>query len=304
MSVSKGPIVAALTGLLTIGLACAGESPTAPDPLAAPPPPAASPVPLGPLPLGSASGLDVPCPNGSPQGPTCITVTIDCASAPATAHLRVERPRTSARGTVVLTTDGDGTLYARSRVHSPLAAGMIAQLVEAGLTVVEVAWRPGLWGGPRARTRACGFATAARWIFDRIHQSGQPFIAQGNGNGASQIAFALAHYGAGGFIDLANLAGGPASCPLCAADGSVPFEPLLPDSASAATHAMTFSYTATTVRLFLGDRESAAAASEAREFLSAVAGAKSETVVSAGHEVEQSPAGVTALVSSAMAARR
>ena len=307
---SVRPVATALAWLLATGLACS-NAPTSPSPAILPvlPPPASpSPVPIAtaPLPLGTASGSDVACPSGSPQGPTCLTVSIACPSAPATAHLRVERPRTPVRGTILLTTDGDGTLYARSRVHSPLAAGMIAQLAAAGLVVVEVAWRPGLWGGPRARTRACGFATAARWIYDHIHrtESGAVFIAQGTGAGASQIAFALAHYGAGSFIDLASLAGGPVACPLCTTDGATPFEPLLPASDPAPTHLTTFNYPATTVRLFIGDQESASVVAEARAFYGTVTSAKSDTVVSGSHEVEQSAAGVAALVSAALSARR
>lgn len=40
---------------------------------------------------------------------------------------------------------------------------------------------PGIWGGPRARTLACRYATAAKWIYDNVHTGGSStlFAAQG-----------------------------------------------------------------------------------------------------------------------------
>lgn len=140
-------------------LACGGGSPASPSatspfaPDALPPLP---PRPLSPLPLGEAVGGGAPCPSGSPPGPTCASVTVACPDVPTSpVLLRIDRPVATTRGTILLTTDGDGLMFARSNAVSPLAASMIARFVADGLTVVEVAWRPGMWGGPRARTLAC-----------------------------------------------------------------------------------------------------------------------------------------------------
>jgi hypothetical protein len=221
-----------------------------------------------------------------------VTVT-----APAGALLRVDRPTGDARGTILLTTDGDGLMFARSNAVSPLAARMIARLVADGVLVVEVAWRPGVWGGPRARTRACAFATLARWLYVNVHEGGRatPFAAQGTGGGASQIAFALAHYGLGEYLTLANLGGGPLVCPLCVPDGDTALEPLLP--------AARLAYPATAVRVFLGDQEpDPAVAADARMYLDAIESDKALTIVpGTGHTIEQTSAGVDAYVSSVRA---
>lgn len=60
-----------------------------------------------------------------------------------------------------------------------------------------------------------------------------------------------------------------------------------------------------TVRFFIGDGESQANAGEALAFHDVVITAKSRaSIQGAGHEIEQTPAGVDALVSAALAARR
>ena len=130
-------------------------------------------------------------------------------------------------------------------------------------------------------------------------------MAQGTGAGASQIAFAVAHYGVGEFLDLASLRGGPLVCPLCTADGSLPVEPLLSDSIEPSAWEATLAYPSTTVRFFIGDRESPAIADQALAFHDRVTTAKSRTsIADTGHDIEQAPAGVDALVSAALAARR
>ena len=166
----------------------------------------------------------------------------------------------------MLVTDGDGTLFPRARPYSPLVDGLIEALNADGVTVVELAWRPGLWGGPRARSRACGFSTALRWIRDTVHETGPAlFAAEGRGEGASQIAFALAHYGAGDYLDLAVLAAGPVLCPLCDAGGDGPAEPLLPHGVD--SRAPLLEDARTSVRFLIGDSEpSSAVRSEAQSY--------------------------------------
>jgi hypothetical protein len=108
-----------------------------------------------------------------------------------------------------------------------------------------------------ARTLACRYATAARWIFDHVHAGGNAalFAAQGTSGGASQIAFALAYYGIGSLLKLANLGGGPPGCPLCSPDGQHGPEPLLPAAPPAVNRDPLLSYPDTAVHFFLGQNE-------------------------------------------------
>ena len=165
------------------------------------------------LPYGQAAGGGAPCPAGSPAGSECTRLSVSCPSvAVVAAVLRVVRPGSTStnRGTLVLTTGGDGTAFTTN--VSALAPAMIATFAADGLTSVEVAWEPpGIWGGPQARTLACRYATTAKWVYENVHTGDRArlFAAQGTSGGASQIAFALAHYGLSDFLDLANLGGGP-----------------------------------------------------------------------------------------------
>ncbi len=250
--------------LFAIAAASCGGTPTspAPTPVPAPPPPAPSPTPAPPpapepppapalpLPLGQAvSGGTITCPAGT--GPIANS---SCMTRPSSAG--------STRGTVVLTTGGDKTNFQ----DSSLTQGMIATFFGDSLTVVQLKWDPpGIWGDPRARTAACRYATAARWIYDNVHVGGRSrlFAAQGTSGGAAQIAFGLAHYGIGDFIDLANLGGGPPICPLCARDPQIPQEPLMPARLSAtcffapnaSIREPLLNYTATVVRWRVRRRE-------------------------------------------------
>src|ERR1051325_8257887 len=99
-------------------------NPSTPTPTA----PAPAPVSATPLPLGVATGSGaIPCPAGA--GPVansnCVSLAVTCPSIPgASATLRITRLPASAtnRGTVVLTTGGDGTNFQ----DSPLTQDMIA----------------------------------------------------------------------------------------------------------------------------------------------------------------------------------
>ncbi len=193
---------------------------------------------------------------------------------------------------------------------------MIDTFFGDNLIVVQLRWGPpGIWGDPRARTAACRYATAARWIYDNVHIGGRSrlFAAQGTSGGAAQIAFGLAFYGIGDFIDLANLGGGPPNCPLCTIDPLVPVQPLLPKRLTPACSSnLTWNeaepllnYPATIVRSFLGDQDpnNTCTADNARAFSAAVTSAKSFTTVPATpHVVESTQAGVDAYVASIRAA--
>ena len=214
----------------------------------------------------------------------------------------------------MLTTGGDGTNFQ----DSPLTQGMIATFFSDGLTVVQLRWDPpGIWGDPRARTAACRYATAARWIYDNVHIGGRSrlFAAQGTSGGAAQIAFGLSHYGIGDFVDLANLGGGPPICPLCANQPGVPQEPLLPSRLSptcfvaptASIREPLLTYPTTVVRSFLGDQDpnSECTADNARAYSAAITSSKSfATVAATPHVIESTQTGVDAYVASVRGAMK
>ncbi len=184
---------------------------------------------------------------------------------------------------------------------------MISTFVTDGLVVVQLAWDPpGIWGGPRPRTLACRYATAAKWVYDNIHTGGKTrlFAAQGTSGGASQIAFGLAHYGLSDLLDLANLGGGPPGCPLCSPDGQNAPEPLLPAAPPASSRDPLLAYTSTAVRFFLGDQEPTAdIISDANAYYSAITSTKSFTTVpGTAHNIEGTQAGVDAYVAAVRAA--
>ena len=306
----------ALGCLLSIAVMTAGcgGSPTTPStgpsPAVSPAPtpsptPAPSPTPPGPLQLGAAAAIDSPCPAGSPSGTQCRRLQVSCPSiAGASATLRITSPSgaTARRGTIVVTTGGDGTSL---NGDIPLGRQMIGTLTGDGMLVVELAWGvPGIWGGPQARTLACRYATAARWVYDNLHGGAGLFAAQGTSGGSSQIAFALAHYGLSDIIGLANLGGGPPGCPLCSPDGQHGPEPLLPGPAPSVNRDPRLNYPTANVRFFLGDREpTPEIIADANAYYSGITSAKSMTTVpNTEHNIEATQAGVDAYVTSVRAA--
>ncbi len=316
-------------GILLCAASCGGTpvstAPSAPSPVPSPAPqptptpsptpaPAPPPQPASPLPLGQAAGATIACPSnlGPPANTSCTSLAVICPSiAGATATLRISRPiaATSNRGTIVLTTGGDGTNFQ----DSPLTQDMISTFTRDGLTVVQLRWDPpGIWGGPRARTLGCRYATAVRWIYDNVHNADRSrlFAAQGGSGGSAQIAMGLGHYGID-FIDLANLGGGPPNCPLCSPDGQNLFEPLMPDRDPTHTgnsnRDPVVNYPTTTVRFFLGDQDpnSNGTADSAREYYAAITSAKSFTnVPNTPHVVESTKNGMDQYIASVRAAMK
>jgi hypothetical protein len=252
------------------------------------------------LPYGQATGSDTGCPVGSPSDQTCTRLTVSCPSVPlATVVLRVGRPTGIPRGTIVLTSGGDGTSFIRN--ITPLGPAMLSTFLADGLVTVEVAWdSPGIWGGPRARTLACRAATVMKWTYDNVHAGARTrlFAAQGTSGGAAQIAFGLAHYGLSDLLDLANLGGGPPRCPLCSPDGQNPPEPLLPGAPPSSNREPRVSYPTTVTRFFLGAEEPTPdIVADANAFYNVITSTKSFTTVpGTAHDIEQTQAGVDAFV--------
>src|SRR5262249_12845464 len=116
--------------------------------------------------------------------------------------------------------------------------------------------------------------------------------------GSSQIAFALAHYGLGSIIRVANLGGGPPGCPLCSPDGQHAPEPLLPGSPPSLNRDPQLSYPSTTVHFFLGANEPGAdIVNDANAFFGVITSGKTFTIVpNTAHDIEATQAGVDAYV--------
>lgn len=170
----------------------------------------------------------------------------------------------------------------------------IATFVSDGLLAVEVAWdEPGIWGGARARTLACRYATVARWVYDNLHQGGEEtlFVAQGNRGGAAQIAFGLAHYGLDEIIDLASLGSGPPACPWCGGTPGSSREPLLSGNPRV-------NYPTTAVRFFLGENEPTQyIIDDANEYFNAITSEKTMQIVpNTRHCIYCSTEGTAALI--------
>src|SRR5947207_6632409 len=78
------------------------------------------------LPYGQANGDPTSCPGGSPPSTTCTNLIVTCPSVPAASGTlrRWASAGTVNRGTVLLSTGGDGTAFTTN--ISTLSASMIA----------------------------------------------------------------------------------------------------------------------------------------------------------------------------------
>lgn len=177
---------------------------------------------------------------------------------------------------------------------------MVDTFVEDGLSALEVAWeRPGIWqGAGGSKSWACRYATAARWVYDNLHQGGTRtlFAAHGNSGGSSQIAYALAHYGLDEIFDLTILSGGPPDSPSRPdPSGTRPFPGQTPDpllSGNPRLH-----YPSTTVRFFVGDQDNREIFEFANAYYNAITSAKSMQIVpNTPHLVQGTQAGRDALI--------
>jgi len=134
----------------------------------------------------------------------------------------VRSPAGPARGLVLFFSGGGGTGWWAGGRSSP-AHRFLADLRTAGLGTVEVRWRsgwlaaePGEEAG--AAQLACRPATVLAWSYDNLFlplSVSRPergvcgFCATGNSGGASQVAYALTHYGLDRILDVVVPTGGP-----------------------------------------------------------------------------------------------
>lgn len=174
-----------------------------------------------PLPLGSLSlGVTVP---GDARAPfTARSFSVRCPGVPQPAGgvIATAPALARARGVVVFFSGGLGTGYWGARTES---LEFFEALRRDGFTLVQVRWvdswmesTPGQRVGP-ARL-ACRPATVVKWAHDRIFvplgvtptKVGRcGFCITGNSGGASQVAYALSHYGLEALLDAVVPTGGP-----------------------------------------------------------------------------------------------
>ncbi|MGE5181968.1 MAG: hypothetical protein ACM31C_07890 [Acidobacteriota bacterium] len=149
----------------------------------------------------AGDAMPVGCPAGAPPGATCDQLTVTCVSGePLVATLAVVPATGTPNGTVVHFSGGGGEGF------ETIGA---AEYQAAGFQQVFVAWASD-WeqtASQGIRAAACRPAAVLQWAHD--HQLGGAFCAQGFSGGAGQVAYALAHYGAGALLDYANLLSGP-----------------------------------------------------------------------------------------------
>ncbi len=179
--------------------------------------PRAEPLPLGDL--TEEGGNDSMCPPGF----TCHAFTVDCPGVERAdpGFYAVSEIPDGAAGMAVFFNAGPGKRY-WGEEQAP--QDFLGSVVDAGLVVVEVRWQipwqlaePGEDAGPAAL--ACRPATAIRFMHDTLYpdlgltpEAGAGacgFCLVGSSSGASQVAYALTHYGLQDLVDAAVLTSGP-----------------------------------------------------------------------------------------------
>jgi hypothetical protein len=161
--------------------------------------------------LGTIGTIPGSCANGTLTGTECQLLEVECPGVDSVQlELRITDPpgATPLRGTVLIGTPGAGTSYAEA-----VARDLLVDLLADGFRVVQRQWiGAGGWlSGPGGvEALACRYATLAEYVFDTIHASTTlPMCAAGSGEGASEIAYALARYDRGGDLDFALAIDGP-----------------------------------------------------------------------------------------------
>ena len=162
--------------------------------------------------LGSVvpiAGDDPSCP--ADQECRAFEVTCPDVQEPVQGFIATGTAFAAARGVLVTFHGGIGRDYQFGEDGSEF----IARMRDAGITTVQVRWeQPWLYAAPgeNAGTQvlACRSASVIAWIHDTVFASlGAPslgagrcgFCLTGNSGGASQISYALSHYGLDTIVD-------------------------------------------------------------------------------------------------------
>lgn len=176
-----------------------------------------------PLSLGTfiqTVGLDPTC----PEGFDCTAFRVSCpgVAADASGFLATRSPAGQARGLVVLATGGGGDKWWGSGQPGRPSTEFFDHLREDGFVVVQLRWvDPWLEASPGedagSAHLACRPATVFDWVHDELFvpldapgpRGRCGFCLAGNSGGASQVSYALSHFGLDGELDAVIPSGGP-----------------------------------------------------------------------------------------------
>lgn len=213
------PRLAAWACTLLVG--CGGGGPTAP-PAAPGGPPGGTLPPTPGFTLGLGSLRTTNATDGlCLAGQECRGIEVSCPGiGTIPGFLSITNPNGAPRGVVVFTTGSGGETYALGRAER----GTLLELLLAdGFRVVQLRWDANWLEADRGNEAgtahlACRPATAFKWIHDTqflplgiMRSSGGRcgFCVTGNSGGASQVSYALSHYGLDAVLDAVIPTGGP-----------------------------------------------------------------------------------------------
>lgn len=203
------------------------EGPGAPDQVSAPTSPEGGALPLGTVTVAEEAGR---CPAGS----SCSVVEVACPGLrePIRGHVSRAEASGDPRGLVMFFSGGPGKQWYSGSGADP--EGAFGRLQSQGLEIVQVRW--GAQGWLRAADGeevgpaqlACRPATVIKWVHDTWYDElgVTPdagvcgFCLTGTSGGASQITYAITHFGLGDVVDAAIPTSGPPHAAL--AKGCVP----------------------------------------------------------------------------------
>lgn len=208
-------IVLVSLGALAVVAGCS-ESSSSTEPTVPPSIPLGAPLALGTLRTNGAAEPACP-PNSQCRG---IEVTCPGVNQPADAFVAVASSLGNPRGVVVFTTGGGGEAWAIARGDR---TELLDDLRADGFKVVQLRWATN-WlvssqGNDAGTSRlACRPATVFKWIHDtEFLPMGIPrsstgrcgFCITGNSGGATQVSYAISHYGLEAILEAVVPTGGP-----------------------------------------------------------------------------------------------
>lgn len=163
--------------------------------------------------LGSVStATSANCPASAVPTSRCLSVQVTgCPGVAATTGLlKISEPAGVAVGTVVLGSDEGGALFYEVAYGAESIGRIIQPLLNQGFVVVQRTWTGAGWlNGPGgANPLACRYASMLDWVYNNVRGAGG-FCVSGNGQGGSEIGYALSRYGQGAIIDYAQFTNGP-----------------------------------------------------------------------------------------------
>lgn len=141
---------------------------------------------------------------------------VDGNVASLTANLKVSEPDSAGTpiGTIVLLAGGGSSGFYEQLTNT--TNNVILPLLASNWRVIQLAWENnggnGVMGGSAGSLALAGrSATIFKTIHDTpsLYVTSTPFVISGQSGGSDQIAYSLAQYGAGSYIDAAILTSGP-----------------------------------------------------------------------------------------------